>query len=274
MIRPGLCSVTFRQLAPERVAELAAAAGLEAIEWGGDAHVPPGDLARAGEVARLTTDAGLAVCSYGSYFRSGADEEITPILDSAVTLGADRVRIWAGRVDSGDATPEQYAQVVARLQDAVTEAAELGIALALEFHRRTLADTPEATLRLIADVPGLTTYWQPTVDAQDAVALAEYDALASHTSAVHVFSWWPFDRRLRLEERESLWHPLFAAATAQSAPPRDALIEFVPDDDPDLLASEAATLRRWLAPPAPTPPTQREAGAALSGEAGVDRLGT
>lgn len=247
MIRPGLCSVTFRQLTPEQVVEAAAAAGLEVIEWGGDVHVPPGDPARAAEVARATTDAGLAVCSYGSYFRSGAAEPFTPILDSAEALGADRVRIWAGRVDSRDATPDQCAQIVARLRDAVAEASERSITLALEFHRGTIADTPDAVLRLLADVPGLTTYWQPTVDASDAVALAEYDALAAHTSAVHVFSWWPFDRRLRLSERASLWHPLFAAAAAQPAPPRDALIEFVPDDDPGLLAPEAATLRRWLA---------------------------
>lgn len=251
MIRPGLCSVTFRQLAPERVVELSAAAGLAVIEWGGDVHVPPGDSERAAAVARATADAGLAVCSYGSYFRSGADEQIAPILDSAAALGADRVRIWAGRVDSADAAPEEYAQIAARLRDAVAEAAERDITLALEFHRRTLADTPAATLRLLADVPGLTTYWQPTVDAPDAVALAEYEALAAHTSAVHVFSWWPFDRRLRLDERESLWHPLFAAAAAQPTPPGDALIEFVPDDDPALLAPESATLRRWLAPAAP-----------------------
>lgn len=246
-IRPGLCSVTFRQLTPARVVELSVDAGLEVIEWGGDVHVPPGDAERAADVAEATRDAGLAVCSYGSYFRSGADEALAPILDSAQALGADRVRVWAGRVDSRDATPEQYAQIVSRLRDAAAEAADRGITLALEFHRGTAADTPDATLRLIADVPGLTTYWQPSVDAPDAVALAEYDALAAHTSAVHVFSWWPFDRRLRLAERESLWHPLFAAAAAQPAPPRDALLEFVPDDDPDLLAAEAATLRRWIA---------------------------
>ncbi|PKI89664.1 sugar phosphate isomerase [Actinomycetales bacterium SN12] len=244
--RPGLCSVTFRRLSPERVVELAAGAGLEVIEWGGDVHVPAGDVGRAAAVARMTTDAGLGVCSYGSYFRSGADEPLTPILDSAAVLGADRVRIWAGDVDSCDATPAQYAQIVSRLRDATAEASERGIALALEYHRGTIADTSDAVLRLIADVPGLTTYWQPSIDAPDAVALAEYDALAAQVSAVHVFSWWPFDRRRRLVERESLWHPLFAAAAAQPTPPRDALIEFVPDDDPDLLAPEAATLRRWI----------------------------
>lgn len=245
-IRPGLCSVTFRQLEPAQVADVAARAGLEAVEWGGDLHVPPGDPERAAEVAELTRDAGLAVASYGSYFRSVADESLTPILDSASALGADRVRIWAGHVDSADASPEEYAGIAARLRDAVAEASARQISLALEFHRGTIADNPDAVLRLLGDVPGLTTYWQPTVDAPDAVALEEYDRVAAHTSAVHVFSWWPFAERLRLAERASLWEPLFAAAHAQPAPPRDALLEFVPDDDPALLASEAATLRRWL----------------------------
>ena len=69
MIRPGLCSVTLRALEPSAVVELAAAAGLEAIEWGGDVHVPPGDVDRAGQVRTLTEGAGLAVASYGSYLR-------------------------------------------------------------------------------------------------------------------------------------------------------------------------------------------------------------
>ncbi|WP_336644361.1 sugar phosphate isomerase/epimerase family protein [Microbacterium sp. USHLN186] len=250
MIRPGLCSVTFRQLSPEEIADRAASAGLEVIEWGGDVHVPPGDAERAAEVAAATSDAGLAVCSYGSYFRAGAYEPLTPVIDSAAALGADRVRIWAGRTGSDEATPEHWAQVAARLRDAVAEASERGIALSLEFHRRTLADTPAATLRLLADVPGLSTYWQPTVDAPDEVALVEYEQVAAHTSAVHVFSWWPFDNRLRLAERGDLWRRLFASAAAQPAPPRDALLEFVVDDDPALLPAEAATLRALL-PPSP-----------------------
>lgn len=248
-MRPGLCSVTFRQLAPEQIVVLAAEAELEVIEWGGDVHVPAGDPERAAQVAQATADAGLAVCSYGSYFRAGADEALTPILDSAEALGADRVRIWAGHVDSADAAREEYGQVVSRLRDAAAEASERGIGLALEYHSGTVADTPDATLRLLADVasPALSTYWQPSVGAEHAVALAAFDALAAHTTAVHVFSWWPRTERLRLHERGALWQGLFAAASALPSPPRDALLEFVPDDDPALLATEAATLRGWLA---------------------------
>lgn len=246
-MRPGLCSVTFRQLVPEQVVAAAAEAALEVIEWGGDVHVPPGDPERAAQVAQATTDAGLAVCSYGSYFRAGADEPLTPILDSAEALGTDRVRIWAGHLDSADASPEQYAQIAARLRDAVAEASERGITLALEYHRGTVADRPDAVLRLLADVPGLSTYWQPSVDAPDQIALAEFDAIAAHTRAVHVFSWWPRNERLRLHEREGMWRALCRAASALPTPPRDALLEFVPGDDPALLPAEAATLRRWLA---------------------------
>ncbi|MFY9713293.1 MAG: sugar phosphate isomerase/epimerase [Microbacterium sp.] len=247
-IRPGLCSVTFRELTPERIVTLAADAGLEVIEWGGDVHVPPGDVVRAALVARATADAGLAVCSYGSYFRAGVGEEFTPILDSAEALGADRIRVWAGSVGSAEATGEDRAGTVERLRSAVSEATARRIGLALEFHSGTLADTAQTTLQLLADVgsPALTTYWQPTIAAPDDVALAEYRALAAHTSAVHVFSWWPATERLPLRARDGLWRRFFAAASA-AEPPRDALLEFIPGADPDLLAAEAATLRGYLA---------------------------
>src|SRR5690625_849857 len=51
MLRPGICSVTYRDLPPEEIVPLAAEAGLECIEWGGDVHVAPGvpDLARSEE---------------------------------------------------------------------------------------------------------------------------------------------------------------------------------------------------------------------------------
>ncbi len=248
-IRPGLCSVTFRQLAAEEVVAVAAEAGLEVIEWGGDLHVPPGDPERAAVVAAATTDAGLAVCSYGSYFRASTGEDITPVLDSAEALGADRVRVWAGTVGSTEASDADWADTAARLRDACAAASARGIGLALEYHGGTLADTPPSTLRLLAEVgsPALSAYWQPTVGAADDVALAEYDAIAAHVSAVHVFSWWPRGERLRLHERAALWRRALAAAASAPHPPRDALLEFVPEDDPALLAAEAATLRGWLA---------------------------
>ena len=59
MIRPGLCSVTLRGMPPDAVIGVAAEAGLEAIEWGADVHVPGcgqggwGRLRRPQSTARL-----------------------------------------------------------------------------------------------------------------------------------------------------------------------------------------------------------------------------
>lgn len=260
-IRPGLCSVTFRSLDAEEVIGLAVEAQLEVIEWGADVHVPAGDIERAAQVATETSDAGMISCSYGSYFRAGADESLTPILDSAEALGVDRVRIWAGRLGSTDASDEHWAEIVARLRDAAAEADARSIGLALEFHSGTLADTAPTTLRLIAEVdhPSLSTYWQPTVGASVETVLAEYRSLAAHTTAAHVFSWWPAQERLPLRARDALWTRFFSEAMGASAGSasqvpgeasapgvRDALLEFVPNDDPAMLRTEAAALRAYL----------------------------
>ncbi|WP_295105832.1 sugar phosphate isomerase/epimerase [uncultured Microbacterium sp.] len=247
-IRPGLCSVTFRSLSAEQVVDLAADARLEVIEWGADSHVLPGDVEQAARVATLTTGAGLVACSYGSYFRAGADEPITPVLDTAEALGVDRVRVWAGPIGSDEASPQDWASTIARLQDAVDEAAARGISLALEFHSGTLADTAPTTLRVLDEVarPTLSSYWQPTVGATVDAVLDEYRAVADRVSAAHVFSWWPDHERLPLRARDALWTRFFAEALSATTPPRDALLEFVPGDDPALLRGEAATLRAYL----------------------------
>ncbi len=65
--------------------------------------------------------------------------------------------------------------------------------------------------------------------------------LLAHVSAVHVFSWWPGSTRLRLAERASLWRSAFELFTAG-----DALLEFVPGDDPALVADEARALTALL----------------------------
>jgi 3-dehydroshikimate dehydratase len=58
-LRPGLCSVTLRDMSALDVIAVAARAGLTAIEWGADRHVQPGDLALAAAIGRRTADAGL-----------------------------------------------------------------------------------------------------------------------------------------------------------------------------------------------------------------------
>ncbi len=232
-MRPGLCSVTLRALPVEAVAGAAAAAGLEAIEWGADVHVPPGDLGAA-ERAR---DSGLAVASYGSYFRAGDPlDDFAAALATARALGAPRIRIWAGRVGSAAASAAERRAVA----DGVRAAAELAgdVEVALEFHGGTLTDEPASAVALLEAAGAARAYWQPPQGAPDAVALAGLRDVLPWLAAVHVFSWWPRDERRPLAARAALWREALALAGDV-----DALLEFVPGDDPAVLAREAATLR-------------------------------
>lgn len=244
-LRPGICSVTLRPLPPVEVVRIAAAAGLAAIEWGGDIHVPPGDDRAAKTARQATADAGLQVASYGSYFRAGLDspDSIGPIVATAVAIGAPRIRIWAGSVGSDQASADDWAAVVEGARAMREQANAAGIDVAFEFHRGTLTDEPAAARKLVSET-GVDTYWQPPVGLSADDAVDGLRTVLDYVRAVHVFSWWPTTERLPLTARESLWRKAFALV-----PPIDALLEFVPGDDPALVATEAATLRALIGGP-------------------------
>ncbi|ATG50781.1 sugar phosphate isomerase [Brachybacterium vulturis] len=253
MIRPGLCSVTFRELDVARIVELAADAGLACVEWAGDAHVPPGDVAAAERARTLTERAGLAVASFGSYLRfDGSDEEFAAqaagVLTAARALGAPRIRVWAGRTGSAGTPAAERARTVARLREFADAAAAHGIDLGLEFHGRTLTDEITSTLRLLEEVDHdhVLSYWQPHQGMSDGEAVDTLRQVLPRTSTIHVFSWWPVHERLPLAERAPLWREVFGVLAAEGSD-RDALLEFVPQDDPALLAREAASLRELIA---------------------------
>ncbi|MET1053117.1 MAG: TIM barrel protein [Mycetocola sp.] len=246
--RAGLCSVTFRQLRPEEVIAHAATAGLDSIEWGTDVHVPPGDLDRARRIGDLTREAGLVVASLGSYFHCTAEDDIDEVLETAAAIGAPRIRVWAGRVGSDAVSPAERAETTAILRESALRAEDYGIELALEFHGWTLTDTGASARRLLEETgsDNVSAYWQPTKGLADALAIGELEAIAPWVSAVHVFSWWPGSEPLPLTGRSELWQR--ALGIARTLPRvTDALLEFVPDDDPAVLPREAETLRRWLA---------------------------
>ncbi|MEV4140389.1 TIM barrel protein [Dactylosporangium sp. NPDC049742] len=241
-LRTGMCSVTLRHLSAGRVLDVAAAAGLACVEWGADRHVPPGDPRAAAALRQRGLDLGVAVAAYGSYFRAGVDDvaDFAPVLAAAVALGAPRVRIWAGAAGSSEVSAGERRAVVAGARAAVGRAAGAGILVAFEFHGGTLTDTVASTLALLDEVPGAATYWQPPVGAPDAEALAGLAAVLDRLAAVHVFSWWPRTERLPLTAREALWRETFTLLRGRDL---DALLEFVPGDDPAAVATEAATLR-------------------------------
>lgn len=236
---PGLVSVTFRQLSPAEIVSLAVEAGLAAIEWGGDVHVPLGDFRTAREVAARCADYGIAIEAYGSYYRT--DTEFGPVLATTLALGAPRIRVWAGT--KGSAEEPDRAAVVADLRDIAALAGGEGVEIAVEYHANTLTDTLESALDLFAAAPALKPYWQPPVGSTVDDALAAVPALAP--VAAHVFSWADDGARLPLIAREDLWRPVLAALPADC----HVLLEFVRDDSPQAFTEDAATLRDWLATP-------------------------
>ncbi len=248
MITPGLCSVTFRSLTPTEVVEQAGRAGLKAIEWGGDVHVPEGDLRIAREVAARSHDAGLAVASYGSYLRAGRIDDPSAIdrtLETAVELGAPNVRVWAKGARAAD-----------DLAVICSAAAARELTVSLEFHPGTSTETAAGTNALLEALDALGagnlfTYWQPDPALTGPEQLDELDAVMPRLSHLHVFRWEPDGSRLPLAEGSDLWPAALARAGAAGEGPlggRVAFLEFVRDDDPDQLVRDAATLRNWLVP--------------------------
>lgn len=224
----------------------AAEAGLACIEWGADVHAPPtGDLRGLTEA---TDAAGLAVASYGTYWRATPDDDGVALIGAALALRCTRLRIWAGTTGSAEASRTERTEVVRRVQRLADEAAGHGLELAFEHHDLTLADTVESTLDLLAEVdrPNVGTYWQPRVGEPAEVALAGLARLLPHVRAVHAFSWWPRHERLPLAARADMW-PAALEMLAGTGRPTDVLLEFLPDDDMSLLPSEAGRLREWIA---------------------------
>ena len=249
-IRPGLVSVTFRQLSPQQIIDLCIEAGLNGIEWGGDVHVPHGDVDVASAVRRATVDAELSVAAYGAYYRAGQEEThlFDQALVSAVELGAPCIRVWAGQRSSDSADVVYWRHVVNDMQRITDLAQKRKIDIVLEFHQNTLTDTVQSTVRLLKEVghPAVFTYWQPPRGSYLDENLAALDALAPWLYGLHVFAWHEVSQeRLPLAAREGQWRRYIERADAMG---KDmyALLEFVQDDEPSNFRQDAATLKKWL----------------------------
>ncbi|MGQ9904673.1 MAG: sugar phosphate isomerase/epimerase family protein, partial [Anaerolineae bacterium] len=250
MIDPGLVSVTFRKLSPREIVDLAQQAGLVGIEWGGDVHVPHGDLNRAREVAAMTQDAGLRVMAYGSYYRVGQRQGVSfkSVLDTARALGAPVIRVWAGDQPSAQADAAHWGRIIAESRRIGDLAAEAGLRVVFEFHGGTLTDTNESARQLIEQVdhPAVGMYWQPVVGHSIDYNLAGLRAMLPWLVNVHVFHWGPTTQdRHPLADGESEWRRYLAVLSASSRL-HGALLEFVPGDAPETFLRDAATLKDWL----------------------------
>ena len=249
MIHTGLVSITFRQLSPEEIIDLVAQAGLKGIEWGGDVHVPHGDVARARQVRQWTQDAGLVVPSYGSYYRLNTPDSppFQAVLDAAVALEAPIVRVWAGRLGSDQADAAFRQAIIEESRHIGDLARQAGVVVAYEFHGNTLTDTNASALQLLREVAHdhVKTYWQPMRAAEETVRLEGLHAVLPWLTHLHVFSWEQDGSRLRLTTGEAPWRERFEIVHSTGRE-HYALIEFVQQNAPEAFLDDAATLKRWI----------------------------
>ena len=248
MILPGLVSVTFRALSPAEICRLCERAKLRCIEWGGDVHVPP-DRQSAPEVRRMSADAGLEICAYGSYFHVGDSmDSLLRCMDAACALGAPLMRIWCGNnVISANLSGGERAEIVDGLLAACDAAKTRNLILAPEFHGGTLTDSLSSAERLLTETAcadNLRFYWQPRWDWPAEETLRALALVRPRMAHAHVFSWRHEGTntiRLPLSEGEFLWKRALPLLDGHRM-----LLEFVQNDDPNALLRDAETLRSWL----------------------------
>lgn len=251
MIKPGLVSISFRQLSVEKIIEASVKAGLKGIEWGGDKHVPHGDLNLAEKVREQTLSAGLEIAAYGSYFRFSGDEVSFPeVLNTAKALGAPVIRVWAGREGSAEISPEEYKRIIKETQSAGDLCGEAGIKLTFEYHGGTITDTNKSAGQFMQDVnhQWVNSYWQPPVGMAKEDCLKGIDLISDYFQGVHVFHWYPdFKNRLPLTQGEDLWREYFKKLSSVKNE-YWALMEFVKDDSLENLYTDAKTLHKLISP--------------------------
>lgn len=244
-MKTSVTSVTFRSLGIQEIAILAHEAQLDAVEWGGDVHVKPGDQHAAVSARQACHELGLEISAYGSYYQAREDEPFLPVLETALQLNAPVIRVWAGDIASAVCSEEDRKRISERLSDAVYLAKRAGCIVATESHINTLTDDLSSTLRLLQDVPGLLTYWQPPLGNTKEENLFSLDQLEGRIQNVHVYQWNSEYERFPLSDGKEEWLS-YLRAVERHPLPRYATLEFVKNNSKAQFIQDAATLRHLV----------------------------
>lgn len=255
MLKSGLVSITFRPFTPARIIQMVEESGLECIEWGGDIHVPHGDLKTARLVGRQCADAGISLPAYGSYYRAGSkladNPTLNAVLDTAAELGTKDIRIWAGNSGSDNLSDAQRSELVDCLCHDSAVAAKYGVTLCLEYHGGTLTDSDASVKQLLTELAdtAIKFYWQPAVGKTTQSQLDSLTTVVPRLAHIHAFQW-SLDVsgnivKCPFATGRDDWQR-FLAEIAKVAGERAVMLEFVKDNSAEQFIADAATLRQLL----------------------------
>lgn len=241
----GLVSVTFRNLSTDEIIKLVSKAGLGAIEWGSDVHVPNAKTAR--EVKKKCEDKGILTPSYGSYYRCCVSkEDFEMYAQAAAELKSDTVRIWAGDVSSLDADLRKREEIIADAVKAADTAKKYGLKIAFEFHNGTLTDYADSAVKLIDEIgrDNALLYWQPLNMHSDEVNLNNLITVLPKLSNIHAFG--NQSATVPMEQSYSFWEKCRAILEKNSVMDTDrtAYLEFVKDGTAEQFFADAEVLKR------------------------------
>jgi 3-dehydroshikimate dehydratase len=244
-MKTGLLSVTFRKLSPDHIIRLVSQAGLQVIEWGGDIHVPHGDIEIAEQVGRMTREAGIEVASYGSYYSLRKRPEklhFEDVLKSACALKAPSIRVWAGNRASADATPEWRREITMDARRIADLAQAHGITIDFEYHNGTLTDNIESAVSLMQSInhPNVRCNWQTPVPGNYDTSISSLLDIRPWLANVHVFHMLGKERQC-LSAGKSDWLEYMSVIRKTGKTP-NMMLEFVKNDDPTQFLEDAGAL--------------------------------
>lgn len=250
MLIPGLVSVTFRNLSQNEIGAVMQKSALEAIEWGGDVHIPLDSPDEEEVEAALTNACCLSergqfyIASFGSYYRCEGYPEA--VIYASEALNAPNIRVWAGTRPSANADESYRKLIVNEIRELCDNVKQSGMTVSTEFHGGTLTDEIESVLKIISDVDrdNFYTYWQPNQYRDEEYNIKALKSVLPYVSNVHVFTW-DAHNRYPLSHGEKSWRK-YIDILAGSKNTHHMLLEFVKDDSVEQFYEDAETLKSWL----------------------------
>ena len=263
MIRIGLSSTALLTASARNVIAAASAAGIDAIEWAGDIHVPHNDASVARETMIDTLRAGLTTASYAPLYRveSGGEPGLRfdAVLDAAVELHSPILRVFVGESSATSKDAEQRGHLIAELKRLGDRAGQRGMTVCLSFGRNTYLDRYAPAVDLVNEIahPFVRLAWEALPGTAPEECSAALEAAGGSVGMLLV-------RRIErdgasgpLEKEEAAWRKRLAAFKRAEIDPKmgqfiviGAIRDSAPQDSAAALpglAEDVALLRRLIA---------------------------